>query len=199
MTTERARNMMLSILREEHGVALCEVTRDDVLDQEEKRFYIVQIDRRRGQVYDCLEEDHPREGGAWFSSITGAGVDYVAHAMRFEEASRRYEGIIESASAPRGGKLWALREAVRFVENHNSSYGGKWADWEDGEYILEYFDVDPGKGGSLSREDVTAALDNAISTNGLSLPADLRRLELQVLGKKEEIDHKEDGLCSQSM
>jgi hypothetical protein len=39
---------------------------------------VVRVDWERGQVYDAMPGDRPRDGGAWYARICGAGVRYVA-------------------------------------------------------------------------------------------------------------------------
>ena len=60
----------MTIINEKNGIALIQIG---------QRFFVVGIDRNRGQVTSCLSSDSPGDGGAWFAGISERGVQYVAN------------------------------------------------------------------------------------------------------------------------
>jgi len=74
------------IIDESEGFAL--------LKNPDGRGTVVEIDRNRGQVYNAMPGDSPKEGGTWFARISGAGVDYVASWYSWRYARRMFRQCI---------------------------------------------------------------------------------------------------------
>ena len=77
----------LNVISERDGYALCEITRDDASEQSICRFYVVQVDNAKNQVYS-VDADGPKGGGSWFGGYDAYGVAYVGSA-RIEATARR--------------------------------------------------------------------------------------------------------------
>ena len=73
------------ILRETNGVAL--------LWRPDGKRTVVSVDYKRGQVYDLMPGDAPRDGGSWCARMTTRGVDYVAGWYSRSYANRVYRSL----------------------------------------------------------------------------------------------------------
>ncbi len=81
-----------NIIAEENGIALVEITRDDAETQKDHRFYVVRIDRDRGQVYSAIPADAP-DSGTWFGRISVSGIAYVANCRTYQTARRLFKKL----------------------------------------------------------------------------------------------------------
>lgn len=75
-----------------------------------------------------------------------------------------------------------LRDAVEAVEENNRINSGSWNDWENGEEILDTYELVDWSSGSYDRE-IVAILNRAIVTNGLSLYSDCEAAEIAEYGQ----------------
>jgi len=75
-----------SIVREDGGFVLL------ARDQDDKRT-VVAIDHNKGQVYDVMPGDAPRDGGSWCARICTSGVDYVASFYSRSYANRIFQSL----------------------------------------------------------------------------------------------------------
>ena len=98
MTTKTSTpSLSLNIVDEKNGYALCDIWNDDAATQSEKRFYVVRIDRSRGQVYNAIPADGP-DSGSWFARISADGVRYVANGRTYEMARRWFKKLSTEVS-----------------------------------------------------------------------------------------------------
>jgi hypothetical protein len=75
---------MLNIINEKSGYAVVEI---------DEKYYVVSIDRNRGQVYSVLPSDNP-ESGTWFARMTESGVKYVASGRSYKAAMSAFYRLL---------------------------------------------------------------------------------------------------------
>ena len=90
------RTHTLVILKETADYALCEITCDDSTTPPPHRFFVVMIDRSKGQVYSVLPSDVPADGGLWVGRITPSGVAYVANPRTKSAALRHFRKLTQA-------------------------------------------------------------------------------------------------------
>jgi len=62
-------------------------------------YYVVNINRQKGQVQSTMPSDMPRDGGTWFAGFSDDGVKYVSSARTRKAAMaglRRLELIADN-------------------------------------------------------------------------------------------------------
>lgn len=77
--------------------------------------------------------------------------------------------------------MTTFKQIVEGVEENNSINDGKWSDWQSAHDIINVYG--PLSDDEISEEKAMAVLNQAIQTNGQSLPDDLRALQREIWGQ----------------